>query len=258
MARTCVFCGGGPTTREHVYAKWLRDALPIAGRFRTTDTEGQLLWEQETFDIEAKVVCARCNNGWMSDLEAACGPLLTDPMLYGASLTLTPAQQRAVALWAIKTAVVLEAYRKVQTFMHLPEWHARWMPRTRDRGEHADPPPGISVVMFGRQLEFSPDGTLPHFVVSRSVGIIAREPPNDSKGYVATFVVGYAGFQVFGVNVQARGLPRIFYDPWVTKRIAPLWPPAGDSIAWPPDLVMSTADVLRFADLFLSVGRPIG
>ena len=250
MVRVCVFCGGGPLTREHVYAEWLRDALPVAGRFRTTDVEGQLLWEQGTFDIEAKIACARCNNGWMSDLEAVCGPLLTNPMLYGATLTLAPGQQRTVALWAIKTAVVLEAYRKERTFRYLPEWHARWMPRTRDKGEHADPPPGISVVMFGRQLEIGPDGTLDQFVVSRSVGIIAREPPNDSKGYVATFVVGYTGFQVFGVNVQAGGLPNIWYGPWVTERTISLWPSGRQPVTWPPDRVMSTADVLRFADLW--------
>jgi hypothetical protein len=243
-----------------VYAQWLRDALPIEGaaRFRTTDPEGRFLWEQGTFDIEAKVACGPCNNGWMSDLEAACGPLLTEPMLYGANLILTTAQQRVVALWAIKTAVVLEAYRKERTFRYLPQWHARWMPNTRDRGDHADPPPGISVVMFGRQLELSPEAGVPDLVVSRSVGIITRDPPNDAKGYVATFAVAYAGFQVFGVNVEAGGLPKIWYGSWVTERAISLWPGDGLPVRWPPALVMSTADMLLFADLWSDASGLIG
>jgi hypothetical protein len=223
VAALCVFCGTGPTTVEHVCAQWLRDALPLdgPGRFRTLDPEGRLLWEQGTFDIEARVACGPCNNGWMSDLEARCGPLLADAMLFGASLTLMPDEQRTVALWAIKTAVVLEAHRKERTFRYLPEWHARWMPRTRDRGEHADPPPGISVVMFGRQLLIT-DAGVPDFVVSRSVGTITKDPPKDAKGYVAPFAVGYMGFQVFGVNVKVGGLPRIWYGSWVTERTIPL------------------------------------
>ena len=230
--------------------RWLRDALPSGdARFRISDADGKPLWEQATFDIQAKVVCATCNNGWMSDLEAICGPLLTDPMLSGSKLTVGVAQQRAIALWVIKTAVVLEASRRDDVFKHLPEWHARWMPRTRESGDCADPPPGISVVMFGRRVDPELEDSA-YFTVSRSVGIAARTPPHDSKGYVATLVIGYVGFQVFGVNLRAGGLPKIWYGPWVVERTIPLWPPAGIAVTWPPALVMSTADALRFADLW--------
>src|SRR5712691_558751 len=103
MAKVCVFCGGRPTTREHVYAAWLRDALPVGtSKFKTTDADGNPMWEQTTFDIIAKVACATCNNGWMSDLEAACKPLLIEAILYGAEFDLNRDQQRTVALWAIK------------------------------------------------------------------------------------------------------------------------------------------------------------
>lgn len=257
--RACVFCGGGPLTKEHVYPQWLRDALPLASaRFKTSDAEGTPLWEQGTFDIEARVVCEPCNTGWMSDLEGVCGPLLTDPMLYGADLTLSTSQQRTVALWAIKTAVVLEASRKDDVYKHLPEWHARWMPRTRDRGEGADPPPGISVVTFGRQLEISASGTLPHFTVSRSVGIATREPPQDSKGYISTFMVGYMGFQIFGINLQVGGTPSVRYGPWVTERTTPLWPIVTPTAVWPPAIVMTTAEALRFAEWWAGLWMPPG
>lgn len=236
MARTCVFCGGGGSlTKEHVYPEWLRDAMPLAALYKTTNADGQSLWEQGTFDVEARIVCATCNNGWMSDLEAACGPLLVNPILYGSTVSLDAVQQRLVALWAIKTAVVLETYRKERTFAYLPQWHARWMPRTRASGEGADPPAGISVVAFGRQLDFSKD-SIEHFATNRSLGLLIGKPPNDSKGYVVTFIVGYMGFQIFGVNVQASGLPNIWYSPWVTERTISLWPPVGAPVTWPPAL----------------------
>lgn len=249
MARACIFCGTRPTTREHVYPRWIRDALPIAAaRYRTSDAEGNRLWEQATFDIEARVVCKACNTGWMSDLEGEVKPLLADAMMYGADLTMTEGQQRTIALWAIKTAFVLESYRKGSTFDHIPEWQARWMPRTRTRGDAADPPPGISVVMFGRQLVLTSEDGIEHFAVSRSVGIALREPPNDSKGYVATFVVGYVGFQVFGVNLQVERTPNVRYAPWVLERTTPLWPASGRSATWPPSLVMTTEEAIRFGE----------
>lgn len=242
-----MFCGGRPLTKEHVYPQWLRDALPVAeARFRTTDLADQFLWEQKTFDIEVRAVCKKCNGGWMGDLEGEVSRWLADPILYGGTLTLTVAQQRTLALWAIKTAFVLEAYRKGRTIDHLPEWHAYWMPRTRASGENADPPPGISVVMFGRQLEITVAG-IQHFTVSRSGGIVTRQPPNDSKGYVATFVVGYVGFQILGVNIRAEGAPRVVYPPRDLERTISLWPPLGRTVMWPPDLVMTTEDVLKFA-----------
>jgi hypothetical protein len=249
MARACMFCGGRPTTREHVYPRWIRDALPIASaRYRTSDAEGNPLWEQRTFDIEAKVVCADCNTGWMSDLEAETKPLLANPMMYGSDLAMSATQQRTIALWAMKTAFVLEAYRKSGVFDHLPEWQARWMPRTRTRGESADPPPGISVVMFGRQLVLTSEDGIEHFAVSRSVGIALREPPHDSKGYVSTFVVGHVGFQIFGVDLQVGGTPNVQYAPWVLERTTPLWPPSGRPTMWPPSLVMSTEEAIRFGE----------
>jgi hypothetical protein len=193
----------------------------------------------------------------MSDLEAATKPLLLDPMMYGADLAMSETQQRTIALWAIKTAFVLESYRKSSVFDHLPEWQARWMPRTRARGENAEPPPGISVVMFGRQLEVAPEGAIKHFVVSRSVGIALTEPPHDSKGYVATFVVGYVGFQVFGVDLQVGGTPNVQYAPWVLERTTPLWPTSGGAATWPPSAVMTTDEAIRFGEWWaFSPDRP--
>jgi len=57
--------------------------------------------------MKAKIVCAKCNNEWMSRLEKLVKPILT-PMLTGQSIDLDPAKQVALCQWGIKTAMVLE------------------------------------------------------------------------------------------------------------------------------------------------------
>jgi hypothetical protein len=85
MARSCVFCGGTPLTREHVFPRWLARVLPAQDRWRGQDLAvvgGESITSSdlpvttrrmgEPFpDSTVARVCARCNNGWMNDLEEA-------------------------------------------------------------------------------------------------------------------------------------------------------------------------------------------
>src|SRR5690349_3014728 len=102
--RTCVFCGGLPLTREHVYPQWLQQfSAPRAyiqregshqGPFPQTvvrqNAMGQYVVVDEVrgnrtpilHEVTVKSVCATCNNGWMSTLENSIrGPLkkMADP-----------------------------------------------------------------------------------------------------------------------------------------------------------------------------------
>lgn len=54
-----------------------------------------------------RVVCAACNNGWMSDLEGRVEHVLT-PMVAGHSMTLPPTAQLDVALWTAMKAFVVK------------------------------------------------------------------------------------------------------------------------------------------------------
>src|SRR5258706_15604889 len=69
----CIFCGGGPLTREHIIAERLTKRMQrtklavISGKTTESGEEGRhpiLL-----HSLVLKQVCRTCNNGWMEDLE---------------------------------------------------------------------------------------------------------------------------------------------------------------------------------------------
>src|ERR1700694_3884671 len=81
----CAFCRGGPITIEHVFPQWLAELLPknkpVVGVLGDP-MENRIVRTSAgvAYDAQAKAVCRRCNNGWMSDLETEAMPLIR-PML---------------------------------------------------------------------------------------------------------------------------------------------------------------------------------
>ncbi|MDX6451419.1 MAG: hypothetical protein QOH16_1468 [Gaiellaceae bacterium] len=78
--RLCVFCGGEPTTNEHIFPFWLPEAvggdtthLRLEGRERGPGVGEQFAydhkWTTNRADIKVRAVCRACNNGWMNDLD---------------------------------------------------------------------------------------------------------------------------------------------------------------------------------------------
>lgn len=111
--RVCVFCGGSPTTKEHVLPKWIRKFLPegngIVHEWRAPgEEEPSRRWVTDLFDFQARVVCEPCNGGWMANLEGRARPFLSS-MIRGNGRTLYPIGKAIVAFWALKTTLVLDA-----------------------------------------------------------------------------------------------------------------------------------------------------
>lgn len=121
IQRVCVFCGGSPVTREHVYPQWLETVLPDQERFRgqITMTEVAAGLEDHTrdrvqremgqrfTDTTVRRVCEPCNGGWMNDLEMEVRPVLEKLI---AGKTLQVAEDRAIILarWVAKTAMMAQ------------------------------------------------------------------------------------------------------------------------------------------------------
>lgn len=109
----CAFCGGKPTTNEHIFPRWLERYLPADRRQQREVArygEGGFDVRHPTIGLDFRVnrVCARCNNGWLSELEERSIPIL-DPLISGLQLRLlSPREQRQLALWAVKTAMLTD------------------------------------------------------------------------------------------------------------------------------------------------------
>lgn len=111
MASHCIFCNASPTTKEHVFPKWLKPYITQPGdvaEMRSTTTDGKTrTWRGQPFSHTSRAVCARCNNEWMSRLETSVkGPVSS--LVQGRKLTLDPFTQIPVASWVFKTCLVLE------------------------------------------------------------------------------------------------------------------------------------------------------
>jgi hypothetical protein len=115
VPRACIFCGNEPTTREHLWPAWAAQLLLL----HETVSVQQILqreghpkvereWNRQPYQEVARVVCARCNNGWMAALEGRTKELV-DAMWQGRALALQHEEQRTLAAWALKTAMVFDA-----------------------------------------------------------------------------------------------------------------------------------------------------
>src|SRR5215204_5005480 len=114
MSNTCVFCGGTPTTREHMWPDWLRRTAEIRQPFNyriEQEANGvetrDISFTTPPFNQVVRAVCANCNGGWMSAIEASAKPILED-LIFAKGRTLDPDEQRKVASWAFLKACVFD------------------------------------------------------------------------------------------------------------------------------------------------------
>lgn len=110
----CWWCDAqGPLTLEHVLARWVVDALDGAGALDHAYTEhgaeeATRRWSAVRPEFKAKVVCARCNNGWLSALEDRAAVVLAD-LVAGRAGRLTADESGVAARWAAKTVMTFQA-----------------------------------------------------------------------------------------------------------------------------------------------------
>jgi hypothetical protein len=114
MAIGCIFCGGTPATREHLWPDWLRREVQIREAFAhriEQETDGvetrDISFTTPPFNQVVKAMCGRCNGGWMSNIEANAKPILRD-LIYANGRTLEPDEQRKLASWAFLKACVFD------------------------------------------------------------------------------------------------------------------------------------------------------
>ncbi len=121
-SKPCVFCGAtGQKSREHIYPRWMKSVVP--SQLATSEhftieydqpnkeafiRQGKLWRPGRPIDQGLKIVCAACNNGWMSRLQKLAKPAL-EPLLSGKDTvaSIIPVW-RTVARWCAMSTVVYE------------------------------------------------------------------------------------------------------------------------------------------------------
>jgi hypothetical protein len=230
----CSYCGAAkPLTREHAYPAWVYRRLGIEGRpaqrvINNVPKEGDELLAEV---IQA--LCRECNGSWAVP-EQKVSKWIGDSMLdWSRPYQLGPHQRLLVAAWAVKTALMLElAQRDARTPSFAPPSHFRWFYEHR---EAPVPPPGCRVWIFGA-------GADPQIPMTAGAMVLSSPHDYPPKAYLATFTIGFVGFQVFGPDVlryREDGEAMVDRAPPLEPQNAPatfltrIWPDA-PVFRWPP------------------------
>jgi hypothetical protein len=242
MARTCVFCGDGPVTAEHLWPDWLRRRENI----REARTHTEVLWQRtdapvrhdyndQPFKKKARVVCGECNHGWMSGLEQRAEGLL-DGMLAGRGRALHQTGQATLAAWAFKSALMFDQGSAAEARV-IPSEHYVALYRT------GQPPPGVRIWIAA----YDETQTAVSDVIGAEVTAMGQNDPSGRNVYVRTFTIGTVAFQVFGTTNPA--LFELDID-WPGTRVHRIWPFIG-SVTWTPRPAMTDIELSRFANAII-------
>jgi hypothetical protein len=128
---TCIFCG--PTTEqltgEHIYSEWITEKLRKVGitfaiyetnsqqpRAQTPGGHGLYTRKIRGLHVKHPVVCAPCNNEWLSTVEQKyLSPFFFDLIQGKSDVRLNSDEQVILAFWLVRLAMVIEFRGKKST-----------------------------------------------------------------------------------------------------------------------------------------------
>jgi len=128
-------CGvalGANRTNEHVIAEWLLRELEMSEEELTQIAANSITGEMKNSRpphpmdaFKEGRICARCNSGWMSELESQAQAILPQFMRGQPVTSVTEADSLIIARWTLKTAVVLS--HAIGAHKTLPPEHLRFL-----------------------------------------------------------------------------------------------------------------------------------
>lgn len=228
MARQCVFCGSSKDlTREHVLPDWLseigldpRPSIHHAGPINRLPRQ----WSARPFATTVKMVCAACNNGWLSQLEGAAKPVIA-PLIRGEGRRLPYDDQALIAAWTCKTGLVsllISSDEARASGYGVPPTEYTSLYGQRDRME----PLPLSQYWIGActgDRRMSSIWVTP-FVIEVVGGL---SPPDIPSGYATILTLGK--LMVQGVRFTDPALQVELTTEW---GFLDIWPPT-DTFPWP-------------------------
>lgn len=197
----CVFCGSTAEklTKEHLYARWLQPFLfglhphrnPRALHWVSSGdgdmATGKLSRAGDMHSQTLKVVCKKCNSGWMADLQEAVKPILI-PLLKD-EWSVSVEAQATLSAWVAMTAMVRE-YDNMATVSVPQEDRAFLM----DTGSV---PEGWAILLGSIQLEGRHPAMNNHFGHTQAYGDKAGTWIKTTHFQSTGFTIGNLMLQTF-------------------------------------------------------------
>lgn len=222
------------------------DTEPTGARHRLTSevTGRDISFGSPELSHKVKAPCETCNNGWMSQLEFAVGPILTPMIRSGFPVNLTADAQSLIAAWATKTAMMCEYLGSPEHPRYFTADERRWLM------EKHRPPDDVYVWICHCRPPHAVQGSNLHLAPTGAIG-------GDATAYLATHAIGQFAFQVFAYRrlVAETNYVRIRKGPW-EKCLFPIWPKNDESLEWPPPLTLVERRWQLFCERFVGFAAP--
>lgn len=241
--KECAFCEHtGKLSAEHIASEWMRDLFP--GRrtawFISGNMKEKKRFETDAMDWKARVVCENCNNTWMSNIEKehakpALTPLITGQM----DIPIDRARAHSMALFAFKTAVVLDHTQRLQE----PFFSKRIRHAFR---QHLTIPNIVNMWFCGCKGHRGGG----QFKTAYMKGNAST--PDQCLMYVCTCAIGCYVFQVLAV----RQIGNARFSPFggLEGLGVPFWPAVPRDYVWPPRFALDGIPQFEaFADRWRNV-----
>lgn len=225
-------------TLEHLWGAWL--AKEFGSTFETAGFAERRgfddifeTWPERPLAGAARLVCRKCNNGWMSALELAAKDRLL-PMIHGNPVRLRPQHQVAIASWAVLKALVQDRAHpggSVVPQQDLADFHRQrqplwsmsvWLGRTQARIQ--DPDDGREFIASRRSSD------LTHNVTADWSAATHDTVRAGARIYAHTLQLGDLIIEVLNHAVAHR---QTAVKPAAAACFRQIWPIRG-RVEWPP------------------------
>jgi hypothetical protein len=213
-----------------------------------TDKGKTANWKSASLNMKMPVVCAQCNNGWMSTLEAQYAkPAMKDLIVNDKLVSLSPNRLASIAVFAFKQAVIGD-YASVpgrDPFYSLADRHSFAASLAIPSGVYM----WLAAFKEKRQGIFRP---LYHKVPTN--------PKRSFEMYLLTFGAGYFLFQILSFRWLTSALPTV---PIIRQESAwnkfsiPFWPSDGQAVSWPPSKQLTWDRANEFAERWHTINFPL-
>ncbi len=211
--------------------------------------EGRPVEEREyskpAYSVTVGVVCERCNNTWMSDLESR-GKGYLQPMLEHHGRLLYEGGQRTLATWALKTSMMIE-------HLHGPKRRFIADEEYEHLFTHREPSERIRIWMASYQGSYAVAvGSTGAFDVQMAGDVYREWAPDGGLRdvWAVTILFGPVVFQVSGTTIPGL-LEGVELRTMNTHRI---WPHQR-SFTWTPRPGFNEEQVVGLADITLNEYR---
>jgi hypothetical protein len=257
----CVFCGGKPLSKEHIFADWMADYIPrTLPRHRLVTTvvfddrteERTRRREGDPHTRTVRCVCEPCNNGWMSRLQEEAKPIV-GPMLQGRSARLNRREQAKLASWAAMMVMVAEFMDR--NMVAVPQHQRNFLRRekripTRWRVLIASREPSdhsrfthhaLALTKPGQKIE--PAG--PHGVA-----------PSNTQ--TSTICLGeHLVVHVISSNTVPDIIQRWEFPDRLAPALKQIWPIVENDVSWPLAETLHPEDLAYLAEVFFETVQAV-